>query len=292
MQSTHEIPRFFLYEEQHSEVELDFLHVEPIHERSGKHDWTIRPHSHPDHMQILVIVEGGGWITIEDTKWEIKSPCLIVIPAGKAHEIGFDSQTDGYVVTAAINYIRTVSVADRRLMDVCLVGTVYLLNDADIHLKDIIDSFKQLHKEFIWSAIGRRPAIMAQFLRILVGIMRIQMGINVVPEKRPSKDYELIMQYREMVEQKFRKEKNLEYYAKNLNVTLPKLNQACKSQLGKTSSELLYERMIVEAKRYLLYSELTVAEIGYSIGFDDPAYFSRFFSKRVGIPPGTYRNNQ
>lgn len=286
----HEIPRFFLYEEQHSEVELDFIHVEPIHERSGKHDWIIRPHSHPDHIQILVVSKGGGWITIDDTNWEIKPPSLIIIPAGIAHEISFEAQTDGYVVTAALNYIRTISISDRRLMDVCLTGAAYSLKENEIHYEDIIDAFKQMHKEFIWSAVGRRPAIMAQFLRILVGLMRVRQSLNIVPEKRPSKNYDLIMKYRELVEQKFRLEKNLEYYANELSVTLPKLNQACKSQLGKTSSEILYERLIVESKRYLLYSELTVAEISYSIGFDDPAYFSRFFSKRVGQPPGTYRS--
>lgn len=287
----HEIPRFFLYEEQHSEVELDFIHVEPIHERSGKHDWTIRPHSHPDHIQILVVSKGGGWIAIEDNSWEIKAPSLIIIPAGIAHEIRFEAQTDGYVVTAALNYIRTMSITDRRLMDICLVGQVYSLAKNEIQYEDIFDAFKQMHKEFIWSAIGRRPAIMAQFLRVLVGLMRVQLSMTSVPEKRPSKNYDLIMKYRELVEQKFRLEKNLEYYARELGITLPKLNQACKSQLGKTSSEILYERLIVEAKRYLLYSELTVSEIGYSIGFDDPAYFSRFFSKRVGRPPGTYRSN-
>jgi AraC family transcriptional activator of pobA len=53
---------------------------------------------------------------------------------------------------------------------------------------------------------------------------------------------------------------------------------------------VLYDRILVEAKRCLLYTEMTVAEIGHAIGYDDPAYFNRFFSLRVGRPPGTYRS--
>ena len=64
---------------------------------------------------------------------------------------------------------------------------------------------------------------------------------------------------------------------------------ACKSRAGRTASELLHDRIIVEAKRNLLYTEMTVAEIGHAIGYDDPAYFNRFFSQRVGVPPGTFR---
>ena len=60
-----------------------------------------------------------------------------------------------------------------------------------------------------------------------------------------------------------------------------RLNAACKARAGKTASEVLYDRILIEAKRCLLYTEMTVAEIGHSIGYDDPAYFNRFFSQRV-----------
>lgn len=289
MNQTHTIPRFFLYEDQHSDVELDFLHIEPIRERSGLHDWTIRPHSHPDHTQFLLVTNGNGWTRMEENRWEFSSTSLVIIPAGIVHEIGFEAHTDGFVITAAFNYLKSTASNDRRLLDVCLAPAVFPLDSSDQLYDGIADAFSQMNDEFVWSAIGRRSAIMALFIRILVYVLRVQSNQEIVAANTPNKDYDLVMRYREMLEQYFRHEKNLEFYASKLGVTLSKLNIASKSRLGKTSSELLYERMVVEAKRYLLYSEMSVAEIGHSIGFDDPAYFSRFFSKRVGSPPGTYR---
>ena len=68
-----------------------------------------------------------------------------------------------------------------------------------------------------------------------------------------------------------------------------RLNQACKARTGKTASELLHERLIVEAKRCLIYMDLNVAEIGYELGFEDPAYFSRVFRKETGEAPADFR---
>ena len=99
------IQRYYLYGDQHSDVDLDFLHVEPIRDRSGAHDWIIRPHAHPDHVQILFIAQGGGWLRVEDREFDIPTPSLMVIPSAMVHEIRFEPGTDGHVITAAVGYV-------------------------------------------------------------------------------------------------------------------------------------------------------------------------------------------
>ena len=93
------------------------------------------------------------------------------------------------------------------------------------------------------------------------------------------------------MEQHFHDERRIEFYAGELGVTPARLNAACKARLGITASRLLHDRIITEAKRWLIYTGMTVAEIGYALGFDDPAYFSRFFSKRTGVAPGRLRED-
>ena len=53
--------------------------------------------------------------------------------------------------------------------------------------------------------------------------------------------------------------------------------------------DLLHERLILEARRMLAYTPATIAEVAAELGFDDPAYFSRFFSRSVGASPSGYR---
>ncbi len=103
------------------------------------------------------------------------------------------------------------------------------------------------------------------------------------------RDYALVCRFREALEDGFRTNRSIADYARALGVTTHRLNQACRTRAGKSPSGLLHERTIVEAKRYLVYLDRSVAEIGYELGFEDPAYFSRYFTRRVGTTPGSYR---
>lgn len=132
-------------------------------------------------------------------------------------------------------------------------------------------------------------AILAQFMRILVALMRLRSSVEDVNFTAGNRDYEILCRYRELLEQHFREQKSLEFYARKIGISTQRLNLACKARVGRTASEVLHERTIIEAKRYLIYMEMTVAEVGFELGFEDPAYFSRFFSQRVGMPPGAYR---
>lgn len=283
------IPRFYLYGDQVSDVELNFVHVEQIRERSGAHDWIIRAHAHPDHLQILLVEHGGGDIRIEGQTYDIPPESIIVIPATMVHEIHFRPGTDGIVVTSAVAYASSVSQGDVRLMEGMNAPDVYPIGGTGIREDAVRDTFAWLNREYNWSAPGRRVSIMALFIRVMVSIMRLRSVRTTASAAAGDRNYDILMRYKELVEQNFQNEKLMEFYAGKIGVSPQRLNQACKARSGKTASELLHERIIIEAKRFLLYVDMTVAEIGYELGFDDPAYFSRFFSQRVGQPPGNYR---
>lgn len=283
------VPHYYLYGDQGADVELDFLHVEPIRDRSGPNDWRIRPHAHPDHTQILLVREGGGSLGVEDRRLAIPAPSLLAIPAGVVHQIEFVAGTDGYVATAALGFLKAAAAEDPRLKAAAERPAVYPLEGTGVSLPAVIDTFEWLHREFIWSAPGRRAAIMAQFMRILVIALRLSIAHEHPAEAAPDRDYELLLRYRALLERHFKQERALGFYAGELAVTPARLNAACKARAGKTASDLLYERLIVEAKRYLVYTESSVAQVAHLTGFEDPAYFNRFFTQRVGISPGAFR---
>lgn len=67
------------------------------------------------------------------------------------------------------------------------------------------------------------------------------------------------------------------------------LNALCRKGRRRSASVLVRERLTLEAKRLLAHSELTAAEIAFRLGFEDPAYFARFFRREAGVPPTTFR---
>lgn len=283
------IPHYYLYGDQGADVEVDFLHIEALRDRSGPHDWRIRPHTHPDHMQVLFVRSGGGTIRMEEQMLAIPAPGILVVPAGIVHQIDFDPGTDGFVVTAALGCLKTASASDPRLIRAAENPAVYPLTGTGVNIPAVADTFEWLHREFIWSAPGRRTAIIAQYMRILVVILRLYVTHDDPGIAAPDRDYDLLVRYRALLEEHFRSERSLAFYAGDLAVTQARLNTACKVRAGKTASDLLYDRIIMEAKRYLVYTESSVAQVAHLTGFDDPAYFNRFFTQRVGLSPGAFR---
>ncbi|GEO84806.1 MULTISPECIES: helix-turn-helix domain-containing protein [Alphaproteobacteria] len=288
-ETTASIPHYYLYGDQGEDIELDFLNIEIIRERSGPNDWRIRPHAHPDHMQILLVRDGGGTIRMEAQPLTIPAPGILVIPAGIVHKIDFDPGTDGFVITAAVGCLKAASMSDSRLTDAANRPAVYPLEGTGVNIAAAVDTFYWLHREYVWSAPGRRTAIMAQFMRVLVMVLRLSITQDDPRIIAPDRDYDLLARYRSLFEDHFRVERSPAFYADALAVTPARLNAACKNRAGKTASDLLYERVIIEAKRYLVYSESTVAQVAHMTGFDDPAYFNRFFTRQVGMSPGAYR---
>lgn len=289
------IPRYYLYgrldDDAAAEIELDFLHIEPILKRSGRYNWTIAPHSHPQHYQVLHVASGGGSIMIEDRHVAVEPPCLMSVPIGAPHQISFLPETDGSVVTVAEVFLTQAALGDARLIEATRRGGVFPLAGTGLEPGRVAGPFEEITREFVFSAPGRRPAIMAHFITVLVALMRAQAGARAPNLPADDRSYALVLRYRDLIERHFREERGVEFYADRLGVTPARLNAACKARLGATASGLLYDRIITEAKRWLIYTGMTVAEIGYALGFDDPAYFSRFFSKRAGIPPGRLRED-
>src|SRR5260370_19408751 len=99
----------------------------------------------------------------------------------------------------------------------------------------------------------------------------------------------LVRRFRQEVERSFRTSTSVRDYAKMLGVTTSHLREALRLETGLTAGELIRARLLLEAKRLLLHSELTIAEIGYELGFEDPSYFSRFVRREVETSPVEFR---
>jgi AraC family transcriptional regulator, transcriptional activator of pobA len=99
----------------------------------------------------------------------------------------------------------------------------------------------------------------------------------------------LVARFRERIESDLRTGLSIAQYAKALTVTPARLRAACLEITGKPPARILEDRLLLEAKRNLTYTNMTVAETAYYLGFTDPAYFSRFFSKHAGESPASFR---
>lgn len=268
-------------------METDFLHVERIATRSRIHDWTIRPHAHPDQHQLLLLTAGAADVRIEADVWRAAPLALVVVPAMAVHAFTFEPESDGFVVTAARDFLQRASSGDPDLAGILARGRCLTGPTLAAHAPR--ECFEALEREFVWSARARRTAILAHVQRLLVALSRLG-GAGAKPAN-PSRDVELVRRFREVVESCFRSAPGLEALAAELGVTPSRLNRACRAVASRSAMAILHERIMIEAKRGLIYTGMRVSEVARSVGFEDPAYFSRFFAARAGRSPREFRQS-
>lgn len=119
-------------------------------------------------------------------------------------------------------------------------------------------------------------------------------GAVVRPRRRaagPAADprAELVRRYLALVEARHAERPAVADLARALGVSPAHLGRACRAAAGRSAQALLHARTVLEAKRRLAWTAMGVAEIGWSLGFSDPAYFSRFFARETGLSPTAFR---
>ncbi|RXM53289.1 hypothetical protein BOQ64_02635 [Chryseobacterium sp. CH25] len=97
--------------------------------------------------------------------------------------------------------------------------------------------------------------------------------------------YQFIM----LMDEHYKKERRAEFYASKMGISEKRINQILKEKMNKTLTQLLHERVVVEADRMLISGELTIKEIAFDLNFEDPAYFSRFYKKQTGSSPEEFK---
>lgn len=284
------IPQYFLYGEATHDVDERFLHVESIAERSRLHDWKIRPHAHQDLHHFLLVTRGGGVFYAEGELNRFNHNALISVPLACVHGFDFKPGTNGWILTASGALIERIAHDNAELRPV-LTDANALPLPADVTAA-MVTKFEALMMEFRSNLPGRRTAAEALLIGILVAALRRKLQLLPNSHSKMGADSVLASKYRGLIEENFRTTLKVADYAKRLCVSSERLRQACVRSTASSPLALLNARRLLEAKRSLLYTGMSVGLIAEACGFPDPAYFSRFFTQRTGVSPMAYRTKQ
>ncbi|MCK0532718.1 helix-turn-helix domain-containing protein [Sphingobium agri] len=278
------VPSFYLYGEPQRSVAEGFVHVESLDDRSRPSEWTIQPHLHRDLNHIILIAEGGGSMRADGDSVAFDAPCLLLVPAGIIHGFSWHRDSRGWVVTIADSYLHHLLERDADLQPLFRAPRAVALPGA----AEVETRIGALARELAWAGPGQRAAVDAFLLWLMVQALR-HATLSASGASSSGRQARLVARLRERIEQRFRHREPVAHHARALGVSETALRHACARAAGLSPAAMLDERALLEARRLLLYSNLSVAEVGYAVGFDDPAYFSRFFARHTGRSPRGWR---
>jgi AraC family transcriptional regulator, transcriptional activator of pobA len=285
------IPSFFLYGEAPRADDEVTLHVEPIEFRSAPHHWKISPHLHRTLHQLIFVSRGRGVSLAEGATTEYSPPALIIVPAGTVHGFTFEPGTEGFVMSMTDDLLRETS---RRDADIGALfersATLQLAGEA-LRRTDLTQGFRMLIRELTRALPGHSLALEGLLKMILANVLRLSTPAVESRDAASGRYRHIVMSFRRVIETAFRDGWSLADYAAALKVSQSRLRNACLSVTEQSPLQLVHARILLEAKRQLRYTSTSVSEVAYALGFDDPAYFTRFFSQRTGLAPRAFRSS-
>jgi AraC family transcriptional regulator, transcriptional activator of pobA len=153
----------------------------------------------------------------------------------------------------------------------------------------------QMRAELERGGLAQDDALMALLKIFLIQATRLKLdqqptAVAADPSlTAPAPDAPLASRLPDLLEQHFRTHKTAQAYAALTGVTAKALGRVVQRHFGRSVSELIQERVLMEAKRELFLTAASVKSIAYGLGFDDPAHFSRYFRRGTGVSPEGYR---
>ena len=259
----------------------DVLHCETIADRSELHDWELAPHRHARLHQVLLIANGGGWATLDGKTQALPTGSLVNVPPEHVHSFRFEKDTRGWVTTLA-----------DELLDELLVGVGTLRSELDQACVLSADTFVTQTVHQIWLEFSAQEKARALVLRglsgVLLGWVARQLAQSTLADAKFN-DSELVQRFKELIELNFKAHWSVSQYAKALSISPTHLSRLTRAANGSSALRMIEARLMREARRNLAYTNLSISSIAYTLGFTDPAYFSRVFTRDAGISPKAFR---
>jgi AraC-like DNA-binding protein len=257
---------------------------------SFKSELARLPHRH-DHYQVIWFTKGSGQHVVDFVSYELHDNMLFLLQPGQVHQL-LDHRKEGHAITFTEQFYFSSRLEHETMYDFTNLFDCYH-EYAPIRISDRAAPSLQLLTELIYrekSGTGCSRSIMKHYLNAFLLLAEREKKRNVAQAMEPLNGDERIMYLRQLLEKHFRVQHQVTFYATAFSLTPKRLNEITREKTGKTVTELLHDRLVLEAKRNLSFSNKSVKEISYELGFEDPAYFSRFFKNHAGIPPQDFRD--
>jgi AraC family transcriptional activator of pobA len=284
------VPHFALFGEAPTTDPGPPLHVEPIRRRSRPRGWEISDHAHDSLLQAVVVLRGWVELRVDGRNSMQRGPVIVCVPPGVVHAYRFDPAVDGDVVSIGQ---APAGAADREplaLLATPLHLTPLILQPGARALRQLAPLLSLARTETDAKRPGR--ALMLGWLArcMLLWLSRLRQDGADVPVPVGLRTSRLL-KFRQLVERHYRARRDIGFYAKSLALTERSLRRLCHDAEGSSPGRIIDARIALEARRRLLYSHESVSSIAYDLGFEDPAYFSRYMRRHTGAAPSELRRS-
>lgn len=256
---------------------------------SGKTYDSAVPHRHTFY-EIFYFQSGKGRHEVDFQSFPIEADSVHFVSPGQIHRLD-PRNVKGFVICFSEDFVSIdarEAFAERfPYYDDPKTPSMKLGKMASAEIKQLI--------ELVVKDLNQNGPTQGNLYRSYLNVILIKLnewGLTAASKKREPRKNAKVQEFKHLVNRHFVQDKSPSSYAQRLHLSANHLNALCKQQEGKTAIRIIQDRMILEAKRLLYATDMHIKEISYQLGFEDVAYFNRFFKNHSKITPLEYRKEQ
>ncbi|NMH89514.1 AraC family transcriptional regulator [Flavivirga algicola] len=249
-------------------------------------DFFNKPHRH-DFFLCVLFSEGSGIHEIDFNTYQVKPGSVFFLRPSQTHYWIFDNQPDGYI------FFHTQNFYELHFSKSKLEQFPYYYsykNRPTLHLNSneitaIEPIFKSINDEYRNSLVYKKQKIASLINTVYIDLARQYSTYESIKNVTSVTYVETLRSLEKDIDTHYKTKKSVKFYANRLNITPKHLNRIVKTTLGKTTTDLITERVILESKRLIVHSNNSLSTISELIGYQDYAYFSKVFKLKTGNTP-------
>ncbi|MEQ4659699.1 4-hydroxyphenylacetate catabolism regulatory protein HpaA [Providencia manganoxydans] len=269
----------------------DDVHYQTFGNMAAFFGRDMQAHRHDGFFQLHYLETGHITLQLDEQRYSVQAPLFILTPPSIPHAFFTQEDTDGHVLTVRqdliIPLLESLYPANPDLVAIPAI----CLSVAD--KPDDLETFN-----YYWSLMARessnsyagRDQVLSSLAQALFTFLLRSIPLDDHPVSGVRGEHQLFQRFNQLIDAHYHEHLSIPEYADKLGVTESRLKDMCRRFANRPPKRLIFDRLLREAKRMLLFCDSPVSEIAYQLGFKDPAYFARFFNRLVGDSPSQWRD--
>lgn len=255
----------------------------------SSHKHIEKPHRH-DFYVTVIFTKGTGIHEIDFQKYDVSEGSLFFLSPGQVHSWVLSPDTDGYIFFFSQPYYE-MHYVNQKLKNFPFFNSPSFPRKLQLQseeLGNMVRLFEAIQNEHQSQNVMKQGFILSLISQIYIHSVR---EFSKDDEKTSATSVSYFKHYQDfenLLEESFTSQKSISYYASQLNISAKHLNRITQTVMQKTASEIITERVILEAKRMLMYLDEGLVEIAFRLGYEEYSYFARMFRKNSGITPSQF----
>ena len=270
------------------QINFNLQQMEVIYQNAG--GTSDEPHHH-DYYTILLVEQAQGQHIIDYRSYEFGTYQVHFVAPGQIHQVAVKSKPRGWVITFDRDFLIENNIPEKFITDINLFrqfGETPPLHVDQTTCNRLMHIMQQM-EDCLPLKFQYRIRALGALVQLFLIYCNNSCTLHTPQLHEENSGVGILRDFKNLVETNYQQWHKVGTYAEAIPISPKHLSFTVKNLTGKTAKEFIKDRLVLEAKRLLMHTQLSVKEVAYRLGFEEPLHFSNFFKKQVGISPSGFK---